>query len=137
VSADRGPRIDLPRVDLHSHAGRCFLAGLPAGHPLVAALGPAAVAGAVAPLLFLAGLRRAGATQTAVLSLCEPLAATLLAAMMLRQLPAPSQLLGAALLVGAGIAVQVAPALSRLGRPHSLVRIAVSLGSIGEQQRRG
>jgi hypothetical protein len=27
--------------------------------------------------------------------------------------------------------------LSRLGRPHSLVRIAVSLGSIGEQQRRG
>ena len=69
-----------------------------------------ALAGAVAPLLFLAGLRRAGATQTAVLSLCEPLAATLLAAMMLRQLPAPSQLLGAALLVGAGIAVQVAPA---------------------------
>jgi hypothetical protein len=23
-----GPRVDLPRVDLHSHAGRCFLAGL-------------------------------------------------------------------------------------------------------------
>ena len=47
MSAGRGPRIDLPRVDLHSHAGRCFLAGLPAGHPLVAALGPAAVADAV------------------------------------------------------------------------------------------
>jgi microsomal dipeptidase-like Zn-dependent dipeptidase len=29
VSAGRGPRIDLPRVDLHSHACRCFLAGLP------------------------------------------------------------------------------------------------------------
>src|SRR5690349_3045934 len=43
----RGPRIDLPRVDLHSHAGRCFLAGLPAGHSLVAALGAAAVADAV------------------------------------------------------------------------------------------
>ena len=42
MSAGRGRRIDLPRVDLHSHAGRCFLAGLPAGHPLVAALGPAA-----------------------------------------------------------------------------------------------
>ena len=69
-----------------------------------------ALAGAAAPLLFLAGLRRIGATQTAVLSLCEPLAATLLAAVMLGQLPAPSQLLGAALLVGAGIAVQVAPA---------------------------
>jgi drug/metabolite transporter, DME family len=68
------------------------------------------LAGAVAPLLFLAGLRRIGATQTAVLSLCEPLAATLLAAVMLRQLPAPSQLLGAALLVGAGIAVQTVPA---------------------------
>ena len=69
-----------------------------------------ALAGAAAPLLFLAGLRRVGATQTAVLSLCEPLAATLLAAVMLGQQPAPAQLLGAALLVGAGIAVQVAPA---------------------------
>jgi drug/metabolite transporter, DME family len=69
-----------------------------------------ALAGAVAPLLFLAGLRRVGATQTAVLSLFEPLAATLLAAVMLRQLPVPSQLLGAALLVGAAIAVQLVPA---------------------------
>ena len=41
------PRIDLHRVDLHSHAGRCFLAGLPVGHALVAALGAAAVADAV------------------------------------------------------------------------------------------
>src|SRR6476660_3106851 len=36
-----------PRIDLHSHAGRCFLAGLPAGHSLVAALGAPAVADAV------------------------------------------------------------------------------------------
>jgi membrane dipeptidase len=43
MSADHGPRIDL-----HSHAGRCFLAGLPAGHPMVAALGEASVADAVA-----------------------------------------------------------------------------------------
>ena len=42
MSADRGPRIDL-----HSHAGRCFLAGLPAGHSLVTALGAASVADAV------------------------------------------------------------------------------------------
>ena len=49
--ADGYYRIDLPRVDLHSHAGRCFLAGLPAGHSLVAALGAASVADAV---LFLA-----------------------------------------------------------------------------------
>jgi membrane dipeptidase len=42
VSVQRGPWIDL-----HGHAGRCFLAGLPAGHPMVAALGPASVAGAV------------------------------------------------------------------------------------------
>ena len=69
-----------------------------------------ALAGAAAPLLFLAGLRRIGATQTAVLSLCEPLTATLLAAVMLRQLPVLSQLLGAALLVGAAIAVQLVPA---------------------------
>jgi membrane dipeptidase len=36
-----------PRIDLHSHAGRCFLAGLPAGHALVAALGAPAVPDAV------------------------------------------------------------------------------------------
>src|ERR1700750_852829 len=36
-----------PRVDLHSHAGRCFLPGLPAGHPGVAAMGAAAVADAI------------------------------------------------------------------------------------------
>jgi membrane dipeptidase len=47
VSAGRGRRIDLPRVDLHSHAGRCFLAGLPAGHSLVATMGAASVADAV------------------------------------------------------------------------------------------
>jgi drug/metabolite transporter, DME family len=83
-----------------------------------------ALAGAVAPLLFLAGLRRIGATQTAVLSLCEPLAATLLAAVMLGQQPAPAQLLGAALLVGAGIAVHLPrspPGQNRRGRP--LVRL--------------
>jgi membrane dipeptidase len=38
VSAERGPWIDL-----HSHAGRCFLVGLPAGHPMVTALGAASV----------------------------------------------------------------------------------------------
>jgi membrane dipeptidase len=36
-----------PRVDLHSHAGRCFLAGLPAGHSAVATMGAAAVADAI------------------------------------------------------------------------------------------
>ena len=75
------------------------------------------LAGAAAPLLFLAGLRRIGATQTAVLSLCEPLAATLLAAVMLGQQPTPAQLLGAALLVGAGIAVQAAPSWSIMAQP--------------------
>ena len=34
-------------MDLHSHAGRCFLAGLPAGHPGVAAMGAAAIADAI------------------------------------------------------------------------------------------
>jgi membrane dipeptidase len=42
VSADREPR-----VDLHSHAGRCFLAGLPAGHSAVATMGAAAIADAI------------------------------------------------------------------------------------------
>lgn len=68
------------------------------------------LAGAAAPLLFLAGLRRIGGTQTAVLSLCEPLAATLLAAVMFAQLLAPSQLLGGALLLGAGVTMQAASA---------------------------
>jgi membrane dipeptidase len=36
-----------PRIDLHSHAGRCFLAGLPAGHSPVATMGAAAVGDAV------------------------------------------------------------------------------------------
>jgi drug/metabolite transporter (DMT)-like permease len=80
------------------------------GHTGLLLLLEGVLAGAAAPLLFLAGLRRIGATQTAVLSLCEPLAATLLAAVMLGQLLAPSQLLGGALLLGAGIAVQIVPA---------------------------
>jgi membrane dipeptidase len=37
----------MPQVDLHSHAGRCFLAGLPTGHAAVAALGAASVTDAV------------------------------------------------------------------------------------------
>jgi uncharacterized membrane protein len=69
-----------------------------------------ALAGAAAPLLFLAGLRRTGATRTAVVSLCEPLAAALLAAVMLGQLLSSSQLAGGALLLGAGIAIQTVPA---------------------------
>jgi membrane dipeptidase len=36
-----------PRIDVHGHAGRCFLAGLPAGHQLVATMGAAAIADAV------------------------------------------------------------------------------------------
>jgi drug/metabolite transporter (DMT)-like permease len=78
-------------------------------------LAEGALAGAAAPMMFLAGLRRIGATRTAVLSLCEPLAATLLAAVAFGQLLAPSQLLGGALLLSAGIAVQTVPA--RPARP--------------------
>jgi membrane dipeptidase len=37
----------MPWIDLHGHAGRCFLAGLPAGHQLIATMGAAAVADAV------------------------------------------------------------------------------------------
>jgi len=47
VSAGHGPRVELPRVDLHSHAGRCFLAGLPPAHSVAAALGPASVTDAL------------------------------------------------------------------------------------------
>jgi hypothetical protein len=42
VDAARGPWIDV-----HGHAGRCFLAGLQDGHPMVAALGAASVTDAV------------------------------------------------------------------------------------------
>ena len=98
--------------------------------PRLGLLDAGVLAGAAAPLLFLAGLRRIGATQTAVLSLCEPLAATLLAAVMFGQLLAPSQLLGGALLLGAGIAVQTVlarpapvrpPPASPAGRPRNPV----------------
>jgi drug/metabolite transporter (DMT)-like permease len=94
-----------------------------------------ALAGAAAPLLFLAGLRRIGATQTAVLSLCEPLTATLLAAVMLRQLPAPTQLLGAGLLVSAGIAVQIVPARrprAAVAEPGTSEVDERSAGDVGE-----
>ena len=95
------------------------------------------LAGAAAPLLFLAGLRRIGGTRTAVLSLCEPLAATVLAAVLFRQLLTPSQLAGGALLVGAGIAVQalptqgVRPARAGPGPSHRH-----PLGNCGQRQRR-
>lgn len=81
------------------------------------------LAGAAAPLLFLAGLRRIGGTRTAVLSLCEPLAATLCAAVIFGQLLAPCQLLGCALLLGAGVTVQAAsafPARKAWQRPRAL-----------------
>lgn len=94
-----------------------------------------ALAGAAAPLLFLAGLRRIGATQTAVLSLSEPLTATLLAAVMLRQLPAPTQLMGAGLLVGAGIAVQIVPARrlrAAVAEPGTSEVNERSAGDVGE-----
>ncbi len=42
VSAECGPWIDL-----HGHAGRCFLAGLPTRHPMVTSLGAASVTDAV------------------------------------------------------------------------------------------
>lgn len=42
VSQDSGPRIDL-----QPHAGRCFLADLPAGHPMMALLGAAPVTDAI------------------------------------------------------------------------------------------
>ena len=42
MSTERGPWIDL-----HTHAGRCYLAGLPARHPMVTALGAASVTDAV------------------------------------------------------------------------------------------
>ena len=95
------------------------------------------LAGAAAPLLFLAGLRRIGGTRTAVLSLCEPLAATVLAAVLFGQLLTPSQLAGGALLVGAGIAVQalptqrVRPARAGPGPSHR-----PPLGNCGQRQRR-
>ena len=95
------------------------------------------LAGAAAPLLFLAGLRRIGGTRTAVLSLCEPLAATVLAAVLFGQLLTSSQLAGGALLVGAGIAVQalptqrVRPARAGPGPSHRY-----PLGNCGQRQRR-
>lgn len=55
MRAERGPWIDL-----HGHAGRCFLTGLAAGHPMVAALGAASVADAV---------RAAGAAGVTALTL--------------------------------------------------------------------
>ncbi len=60
MSAERGPWIDL-----HGHAGQCFLAGLPAGHPMVAALGAASVTAAVR------AARAAGVTALALATVSD------------------------------------------------------------------
>ena len=66
------------RIDLHSHAGRCFLAGLPAGHSAVAAMGAAAIADAIraarAAGMTALALARSGAGLAGVVSIHGSLA---------------------------------------------------------------
>jgi drug/metabolite transporter (DMT)-like permease len=73
--------------------------GTPAGW--LAVIGIALISTVAAIVLFFAGLERVGPTRASVLSTVEPLCTVLLAALVLGEAIAPSQLVGGALILGA------------------------------------
>jgi drug/metabolite transporter (DMT)-like permease len=66
-----------------------------------------------AVLAFFAGLKRTGASTTSILSTFEPVVSTALAAAVLGELLAPMQILGAVLVLGAAVIVQLRPRQAR------------------------
>lgn len=86
------------------------------GQPLAsfAGLWPVLVAGVlgagVATVCFIAGIRLLGAPRAAILSTLEPVVGVTLAAILFGTVPTPVQLLGGALIIVAGIVLQLRPA---------------------------
>jgi drug/metabolite transporter, DME family len=71
----------------------------------------AAVVGAALPTTaMLAGVRRIGATRTAVLMMLEPVVGVILVAIFLAERPAPLQIVGGVAVLVAGVILQMAPA---------------------------
>ena len=68
----------------------------------------AGVIGAGIPTLcFIAGIRRLGPSQAAILATLEPVVGVALAAWLLGEQPAPVQLVGGALILGAAVVLQL------------------------------
>ena len=85
------------------------------GQPLasVAALWPVLVAGLVgaglATVCFIIGIRMLGAPRASILATLEPVVGIVLAALLFGALPTPLQFVGGALIIAAGIVLQLRP----------------------------
>jgi drug/metabolite transporter (DMT)-like permease len=79
----------------------------------IAALWPVLVAGFIgaglATVCFITGIRLLGAPRATILSTLEPVVGVGLAAILFGTVPAPLQLLGGALIIAAGIVLQLRP----------------------------
>jgi drug/metabolite transporter (DMT)-like permease len=77
------------------------------------ALWPVLLAGVVgagvATFCFITGIRLLGAPRAAILSTFEPVVGVVLAAILLSEQPTPLQLVGGAMIIAAGIALQLRP----------------------------
>jgi len=85
------------------------------GQPLdsVAALWPVLVAGVLgaglATVCFIGGIRLLGAPRATILSTLEPVVGVTLAALLFGTVPTPLQFVGGALIIAAGIVLQLRP----------------------------
>lgn len=95
-------------VALAAWAAITRTAGLPSGWREWAAVAGMAVATAGAFFLLFAGLRRIGAVRTSIVAASEPLAASLLAVVFLRESIHPGTLLGGMLILGGAVAASLA-----------------------------
>ena len=80
------------------------------------AIAPVVLAGIIGAgiptLAFITGIRRLGPSQAAILSTLEPVVGVALAAWLLAEQPAPVQIVGGALILGAAILLQLRPGVS-------------------------
>jgi drug/metabolite transporter (DMT)-like permease len=80
------------------------------------AIAPVVLAGIIGAgiptLAFITGIRRLGPSQAAILATLEPVVGVALAAWLLAEQPAPIQVIGGALILGAAILLQLRPGIS-------------------------
>ena len=99
------------------------------GQPLdsVAALWPVVVAGVLgaglATVCFIAGIRLLGAPRATILSTLEPVVGVALAAVLFGTLPTPLQFVGGALIIAAGIVLQLRPS-GEIGEHEAIAELS-------------
>jgi drug/metabolite transporter (DMT)-like permease len=80
------------------------------------AIAPVVLAGVIGAgiptLAFIIGVRRLGPSQAAILATLEPVIGVALAAWLLAEQPAPIQVIGGGLILGAAILLQLRPGVS-------------------------